>query len=118
MEAPIGDGEELGVGRASRPLPLGLRLRRWVERRAHERPLNRRGTARPQQGIEYLCARLIERGFVRPTPGWNPPYTPTTSDGGIGRPRPDELALLGRVKYVAALVRGRLGYPQELRSEA
>ena len=30
-------------------------------------PQNRRGTARPQQGLEYLCARLIERGFVRPT---------------------------------------------------
>ena len=24
------------------------------------------GTARPQQGLEYLCARMIDRGFVLP----------------------------------------------------
>lgn len=32
-----------------------------------ERPrLNKRGTIRPQQGLEYLCARLIERGLLLP----------------------------------------------------
>jgi mitochondrial fission protein ELM1 len=41
-------------------------LRKWVSRRAHSRPANRRGTARPQQGLEYLCARLIDRGIVSP----------------------------------------------------
>lgn len=41
-------------------------LRTWVHERANSRPLNARGTARPQQGIEYLCARLIERGYVNP----------------------------------------------------
>jgi len=30
-------------------------------------PPNQRGTVRPQQGLEYVCARLIERGLVRPT---------------------------------------------------
>ncbi len=48
-----------------RPVSLGLRLARWVEAHAHARPLNRRGTVRPQQGLEYLCARLIERGLIR-----------------------------------------------------
>jgi mitochondrial fission protein ELM1 len=43
-------------------------VRHWIERRAHRRPTNRRGTPRPQQGLEYLCARLIERGFVAPVP--------------------------------------------------
>jgi hypothetical protein len=28
--------------------------------------LNKRGTVRPQQSLEYFCARLIERGFVVP----------------------------------------------------
>jgi mitochondrial fission protein ELM1 len=41
-------------------------LRKWVHRRANRRPTNRRGTARPQQGLEYLCARLIDRGIVSP----------------------------------------------------
>jgi len=37
-----------------------------VVRRAYSRPVNNRGTTRPQQGFELLCARLVERGFVRP----------------------------------------------------
>ena len=37
-----------------------------VDRRAHARPLNRRGSVRPQQGLEYLCARLLQRGIVQP----------------------------------------------------
>ena len=41
-------------------------LRKWVDRRANARPTNRRGTPRPQQGLEYLCARLIDRGIVSP----------------------------------------------------
>ncbi len=32
--------------------------------RAHGSPLNSRGTVRPQQAIEYLCARTLERGLV------------------------------------------------------
>ena len=34
--------------------------------RAEARPTNDRGTARPQQGLELLCARLVDRGWVRP----------------------------------------------------
>lgn len=53
------------------PLPerrpgLAERLEAAVATRAETRPLNRRGTVRPQQGSEYLCARLIQRGIVRP----------------------------------------------------
>jgi len=48
--------------------PAGPRRRTaaWVLRRARARPLNRRGTVRPQQGLEYLCARLLERNVVQP----------------------------------------------------
>ncbi len=51
------------------PLParrLGLfaRAEEWVEARAHATPLNTRGTVRPQRGLEYLCARLLERGII------------------------------------------------------
>ena len=30
------------------------------------RRLNRRGTLRPQRGLQRLCARLIDRGLVQP----------------------------------------------------
>jgi mitochondrial fission protein ELM1 len=45
---------------------LTERIEEAVLARSQARPLNRRGTVRPQQGPEYLCARLIERGYVRP----------------------------------------------------
>jgi len=43
-------------------LRAGAQLDRWARRR----PTNRRATTRPQRGLEYLCARLIETGIVRP----------------------------------------------------
>jgi hypothetical protein len=47
--------------------PLGFRrLAEWVATRAEARPRKAKGTVRPQQGLEYLCARLIEAGIVRP----------------------------------------------------
>jgi mitochondrial fission protein ELM1 len=47
--------------------PLGFRrLSEWVARRAESRPRKLKGTVRPQQGLEYICARLIEAGIVRP----------------------------------------------------
>jgi hypothetical protein len=43
-----------------------LRFSEWVASEAHRRRVKDKGTIRPQQGREYFCARLIERGFVRP----------------------------------------------------
>jgi mitochondrial fission protein ELM1 len=37
-----------------------------IARRAEARPANDRGTTRPQEGLELLCARLIAGGWVRP----------------------------------------------------
>ncbi len=51
---------------AERRFRPALPLREWVMQLANTRPVNNRGTARPQQGLEYLGARLIERGIVRP----------------------------------------------------
>ncbi|MHA7838968.1 MAG: ELM1/GtrOC1 family putative glycosyltransferase, partial [bacterium] len=42
---------------------------RWVDaivRRAQARPANDRGTTRPQEGLELICARLLARGWIRP----------------------------------------------------
>ncbi len=51
---------------AERPPGLWTRVEMWVGARAHRRSPNRRGTIRPQQGIEHLCASLIGRGIVQP----------------------------------------------------
>ena len=34
--------------------------------KAEVRPRKAKGTVRPQQGLEHLCARLVEAGIVRP----------------------------------------------------
>ncbi|MFQ5664824.1 MAG: ELM1/GtrOC1 family putative glycosyltransferase [Candidatus Binatia bacterium] len=100
------------------PLPeqlLGpwLRLREWVVARATARPLNRRGTVRPQQGLEYLCAWFIAHGLVRPPRDLNALHHRMV-ERGIARffgeplqtgPRP----ALREVDAVAAKVRALLG---------
>ncbi|HYC00944.1 MAG TPA: ELM1/GtrOC1 family putative glycosyltransferase [Candidatus Limnocylindrales bacterium] len=42
------------------------RMRGRIVQRASARPRKAKGTVRPQQGLEYVCARMIERGIVRP----------------------------------------------------
>jgi hypothetical protein len=47
--------------------PLGFRWpAEWIARRAEARPRKAKGTVRPQQGLEYVCARLVGAGLVRP----------------------------------------------------
>ncbi len=53
------------------PLParrLGVmeRLRGWLVAKSQARPANNRGTVRPQQGLEYLCARILASGVILP----------------------------------------------------
>ena len=52
------------------PLPKRYRvieqLKEWVVTRAQVPRWNRRGTRKPQQGMAYVCARLIEHGMVMP----------------------------------------------------
>ncbi|MCS6924922.1 MAG: mitochondrial fission ELM1 family protein [Candidatus Binatia bacterium] len=53
------------------PLPerrLGLwaRCQEWLVACAQTPRLNTRGIARPQEGWQYLCARLLERGLIQP----------------------------------------------------
>jgi len=50
----------------ARPRGPATYFRQWVTDVASSRPLNSKGTVRPQQGCEYLCARLIQVGLVRP----------------------------------------------------
>lgn len=53
------------------PLPvhrLGLwaRCQEWLVACAQTPRLNTRGIPRPQEGWQYLCARLLERGLIQP----------------------------------------------------
>jgi len=40
-----------------------------IAERAFRPSYNKRGSIRPQQGLTYLCARLVERGWVMPPTG-------------------------------------------------
>lgn len=42
------------------------RFSHWVAQRATQPQYNRRGSIRPQQGLQYLCARALERNWVLP----------------------------------------------------
>ena len=48
------------------PARLLDRLGQWVADRATRPRYNRRGSIRPQQGLQYLCARALERHWVLP----------------------------------------------------
>jgi mitochondrial fission protein ELM1 len=90
-----------------------LRLRQWVERHALAQPDNRRGTPRPQQGLEYLCARLIERGIVRPPCDLNLMHQELYRSGAalpFGAPlRIEPHQPIREIEQVAANVRSRIG---------
>jgi mitochondrial fission protein ELM1 len=72
-ESMLAEATALGRPVYVYPLPerpifrLMRAVREPVVARAQSLPSGPRGTPRPQQGLEYFCARLIERGFVRPT---------------------------------------------------
>jgi mitochondrial fission protein ELM1 len=98
---------------------LRTRIARWVDARAHAHPVNRRGTQRPQKHLEYLCARLIERGIVAPLPNLDA-YHRALMDRGIARPFSDLADLdggwsaapvprLGEAEMVAEWIRSMLG---------
>jgi len=88
-------------------------LREWVFARATAQPSNQRGTARPQQGLEYLCARAIERGLVRPTRDLGRLHAELFRRGAarpFGEPlAPNTGAPLQDLENVAARVRSLMG---------
>ena len=86
--------------------------------RARAKPANDRGTTRPQEGLEWLCARLVAEGYVRPRPDRDPMRASLLAAGhvrmlsavltpadlaGFPPPPPSEL------ERVAARVRAMLG---------
>jgi mitochondrial fission protein ELM1 len=43
-------------------------LKEWIVARGEQQHLGHRGTIKPQRGLQYLCARLVERGIILPQP--------------------------------------------------
>lgn len=87
-------------------------LRNFVWRRSRARPLNNRGTTRPQQWTELLASRCIERGWVDPVPESEIFHRRLLEEGTAGRfgevetTKPSALRELERV---AGRVRALLG---------
>jgi mitochondrial fission protein ELM1 len=70
-ESMLAEAASLGKPVYIIPLPekspnWKIRVSEAIVQRARSRPLNKRGTVRPQQGVERLCARLIQSGLVQP----------------------------------------------------
>ncbi len=51
---------------AENPPTWKIRLSQGIVERAQSQPLNKRGTARPQQGLERFCAHLLRSGLIQP----------------------------------------------------
>ena len=98
---------------AERGPGLWGRIEDRVSARAHARRLNRRGTVRPQRGLDHLCARLIARGIVQPRRDVGLLHR-TLLELGIARPfggplEPWQTEPLHEAEAVAGQVRALLG---------
>jgi uncharacterized protein len=49
-------------------LDLWTQLKEWIVARGEKQRLGHRGTIKPQRGVQYLCARLVEQGIILPQP--------------------------------------------------
>jgi mitochondrial fission protein ELM1 len=88
----------------------------WVTARAYSRPRKRKGTVRPQQGLERFCARLIDLGLVRPPRDLNELHRGLVEAGVarfFGEPlETDGQPGLDEMELVARRVRALMGYPE------
>ena len=98
-----------------RPNDIVRQCKEWVLNQAQAKQLTARGSVRPQRGVSYLCARLIERGFVQPRRDLNAHCTRRWYEQNIARffgapvefsPRP----ALREFTTVAQHVRRLLGF--------
>ena len=92
---------------------LASQLREWIVARAQQPQRNARGTIRPQRGLAYQCARLVERGVIQPRRDLNLLHQ-TLVDGGFahffGEPfTTDPRPVLQEFDTVAQQVRTLLG---------
>ncbi|EAR22066.1 ELM1/GtrOC1 family putative glycosyltransferase [Nitrococcus mobilis] len=120
-----GDSESMLAEAAATDKPLYIypiaervrlwdRFARWVTRQAQAQPRNKRGSVRPQRGLQYLCARLIDRAWVLPARDTAALYQ-ALLERGVAQMFGAPLELRSRVPFresaeLAARVRERLGF--------
>ena len=97
------------------------RFKEWIVARGEKQRLGLRGTIKPQRGLQYVCARLVERGIILPQPDLHMLHE-TLVRSGIARlfgsaERTVGSAALREVDDVARRVRMLMGMPPEPRVE-
>ncbi|MCO6441865.1 MAG: mitochondrial fission ELM1 family protein [Nitrococcus mobilis] len=129
-----GDSESMLAEAAATDKPLYIypiaervrlwdRFARWVTRQAQAPLRNKRGSVRPQRGLQYLCARLIDRAWVLP-PRDTPALYRALIERGVAQMFGAPLELRSRVPFresteLAERVREQLGfYDHDLRRAA
>ena len=98
-------------------LDLWTRVKEWIVARGEKQRLGLRGTIKPQRGLQYLCARLVERGIILPQPDLHMLHE-TLVGSGIAQffgssLCPTSSAGLREVDDIARRVRMLMGMPQE-----
>jgi mitochondrial fission protein ELM1 len=98
-------------------LDLWTQLKEWIVARSEKQRLGHRGTIQPQTGVQYLCARLVERGIILPQPDLHSLHQ-TLVGSGIAQffgssQSPTSSAELREVDDIARRVRMLMGMPQE-----
>jgi mitochondrial fission protein ELM1 len=93
------------------------RLKEWIVARGEKQRLGLRGTIKPQRGLQYVCARLVERGIILPQPDLHMLHE-TLVGSGVARFFGSKLSLTGaaglrEVDDVARRVRRLMGMPPE-----
>jgi hypothetical protein len=72
-ESMLADAAATGKAVYIYPLPKQkldpwTQIKEWIIARSEKQRLGLRGTIKPQRGLQYLCARLVERGIILPQP--------------------------------------------------
>lgn len=120
-----GDSESMLAEAAATDKPLYIypiaerarlwdRFARWVTHQAQAQRRNKRGSVRPQRGLQYLCARLLDRAWVLP-PRNTPALYQALIERGVAQMFGAPLELRSRVPFresteLAERVREQLGF--------
>ncbi|HEX2930068.1 MAG TPA: ELM1/GtrOC1 family putative glycosyltransferase, partial [Candidatus Binatia bacterium] len=98
-------------------LDLWTQLKEWIVARSEKQRLGVRGTIQPQTGLQYMCARLVERGIILPQPDLHLLHQTLVGSGNAqffgSSLSPTSSAELREVDDIARRVRTLMGMPQE-----
>ena len=95
------------------------RVKEWIVARGEKQRMGLRGTIKPQRGLQYLCARLVERGIILPQPDLHILHQTLVENGTAqffgSKLIPASTQALREVDHIARRVRTLMGVPPEER---